>query len=199
MNWKRFKIFAQYCRLGLPYKQGRNTYIYVYINQFLSSRHIITKNTVSCRVVLSLPQSILCGWFPAHSNRERNHISDREFPNLKCWWQNCALHRHIRTSKTTKTNTYLLHFITTIFLILHWKEILGVNIWGSSNLKCTASCYSFVCIECGADVFAEELGDPLFDSWDPCGSSNYLHCTDIIPTQLCQTKHTHSWADSSFV
>lgn len=65
-----------------------------------------------------------------------------------------------------------------------------------SHLKCTASSDSFVCIEGGADVFAEEPADSLFDRWDSCGSSNYLHCIDVIPAQFCHKTHT---MDSSFI
>lgn len=62
-------------------------------------------------------------------------------------------------------------------------------------LECTASGDRFVCIERGADVFAEKLCDPLFDRWDSCGSSNYLHSVDIIPTQLC-SPNTQDGVDS---
>lgn len=60
---------------------------------------------------------------------------------------------------------------------------------GSDNhLKCTTSSDGFICIEGGADVFAEKPADSLFDCWSSCRSSNYLHSVDIITAQLCHKK-----------
>lgn len=58
------------------------------------------------------------------------------------------------------------------------------------HLKGTASSNSFVCIEGGADVFAEKPADSLFDRRGSRGSSDYLHSIDVIPAQLCNKQRT---------
>ena len=66
---------------------------------------------------------------------------------------------------------------------------------GESHLKCTASGDSFVCVERGADVFAEELADSLFDGRASRRTSDYLYCIDVIPAQLCHRTHTMHLVD----
>lgn len=88
-----------------------------------------------------------------------------------------------------QTNTKHINALTACFVLFFTNHL---KVWietGSDNhLKCTTSSDSFICIEGGADVFAEKPADSLFDSWDSCRSSNYLHSVDVIAAQLCQKK-----------
>lgn len=152
-------------------------------------------------IKMSSPQSILCWWFPAKSNRKGNHVSDGEFTYLKCWRQNRTLHpnnQHTHTYHTNKHIFTIFHELRNICTVHGNKKKLSVS-REESHLKCTASSDSFICIERGADVFAEKLGDSLFDSWASCGSSNYLHSIDIIPAQLCHKTHKMDWVESPFI
>ena len=103
--------------------------------------------------------------------------------------QTISTHTHIHTTqnKCTLAALYItdLQYVCTVNLG-NKLSVLEENLY----LKCTASSDSFVCVQCGADVFAEEFGDPLFNSWHSRSSSNYLHCIDIIPAQFCHKTHT---------
>lgn len=74
---------------------------------------------------------------------------------------------------------------TALYFMNHKISVLHIKTRRHNHLKGTASSDGFICIEGGADVFAEKPADSFFDSWDSCGSSDYLHCIDVIPAQLC--------------
>lgn len=131
------------------------------------------------------PQSILCWWLPAKRNGKWNHISDGELTHFKCWRQNRTLHPTNQHAQHTNNERQRI-FVQYIETRRHDR----LSSRGESHLKCASSGDSFVCIKGGADVFAEKLADSLLDRWDSCGSSDYLHCVDVIPAQLCHTEWT---------
>lgn len=67
-----------------------------------------------------------------------------------------------------------------------------------SHLQRTASGHSFIRIEGGADVFAEEPADSLLDSWHSRGPADDLHGVDVVPTQFCNNFHTNDFFFLSF-
>ena len=149
------------------------------------------------------PQSILCWWLPAKRNGKWNHIGDGELTHFKCWRQNCTLHptsQHTQhTNNERQSVRVFVHYIET-------RRHDGLSSRGESHLKRTSSGDSFVCIKGGADIFAEKLADSLLDRWDSSGSSNYLHCIDVVPAQLCHTEWTvhivftsKKWLNSSLI
>lgn len=88
-----------------------------------------------------------------------------------------------------QTNTNHTNALTAKGLVLFLNYLTFELKLGSDNhLKGTASSDGFICIEGGADVFAEKPADSLFDSWNSCRSSNYLYSVDVIAAQLCKKK-----------
>lgn len=55
---------------------------------------------------------------------------------------------------------------------------------GELYLQSTASGHGLVRIQGGAQLFAEEFADSLFDAGDSGGTANNLHCIDILLFQL---------------
>lgn len=55
---------------------------------------------------------------------------------------------------------------------------------GELYLQGAASCHSFIRIQGGAELFAKEFADSLFDGGDSGGTANNLHCIDIFFFQL---------------
>ncbi len=102
---------------------------------------------------------------------------------------------HTHTHHTNYINCFFSK-LQNICTVYRNREVLSGEV---SHLKCAASGDRFVCIERGADVFAEKLADSLFDRWDSRGSSNNLHSVDVITAQLCHKTHTTDWVDSSFL
>lgn len=51
-------------------------------------------------------------------------------------------------------------------------------------LECAASGHGFICIQSGAQLFAEELADSLFDGGDSGGPTHNLYSIDIFFLQL---------------
>lgn len=96
---------------------------------------------------------------------------------------------HAHTHTNPFTALYFMSYRVFVQCIKTRKHHLPVS-REESHLKCAASSNSFVCVERGADVFAKKLADSLFDGGASRGSSNYLHCIDVIPAQLCHKTHT---------
>lgn len=59
-------------------------------------------------------------------------------------------------------------------------------IWMTSDpyLQGAASGHGLVCIQSGAQLFAKEFGNSLFNSRDSGGTADYLNCIDILFFQL---------------
>ena len=55
---------------------------------------------------------------------------------------------------------------------------------GELHLQSAASGHSLVCIQGGAQLFAEELADTFFNGGDSGGRTHNLHCIDILLFQL---------------
>lgn len=53
-----------------------------------------------------------------------------------------------------------------------------------TDLQCTASGHSLVCIQGSAQLFAKELADSLFDGGNSGGTADNLHCIDVLLFQL---------------
>lgn len=51
---------------------------------------------------------------------------------------------------------------------------------GELYLQSTASGHGLVCVQSGAQLFAEDFANSFFDSRDSGGSSDNLHCIDIF-------------------
>lgn len=136
-------------------------------------------------VKMCKPDSILRCRLPAKSNRKGNQICDGELTHLKCWRQNRTLHpKH--------TQKIMLDFMICRMFVQHNETRRDDALMSREeewHLKSTASSNSFVCIESGADIFAEKPADSLFDSRDSHGSSNNLHRINVIPAQLCHKTH----------
>lgn len=66
------------------------------------------------------------------------------------------------------------------------KRVLQ-DIWvmtGQLYLQSTASGHGLICVQGGAQLFAEEFADSLFDGGDSGGTANNLHCIDIFFLQF---------------
>lgn len=51
-------------------------------------------------------------------------------------------------------------------------------------LQCAASGHGLVCIQSGAQLFAKEFANSLFNGRDSGGTTDYLNCVDIFFFQL---------------
>lgn len=51
-------------------------------------------------------------------------------------------------------------------------------------LQSTAPGHSLVCVQGGAQLFAEEFADSLFEGGDSGGAAHNLHCIDVFLFQL---------------
>lgn len=115
----------------------------------------------------------------------------------------------MENSRTLNAGDKIAHYtqthkqITTLHFMNHRIFVQDFKTWrhyplasrGERHLKCTASGDSFVCVERGADVFAEELADSLFDGGASRRASHYLYCIDVVPAQLCHRTHTMHLVD----
>lgn len=57
-------------------------------------------------------------------------------------------------------------------------------ITGELYLQSTASGHGLICVQGGAQLFAKEFADSLFDGGDSGGTADNLHCIDIFLFQL---------------
>lgn len=55
---------------------------------------------------------------------------------------------------------------------------------GELYLQGTASGHGLICVQSGAQLFAEDFADSLFDGRDSGGPADDLHCIDIFLFQL---------------
>lgn len=131
---------------------------------------------------LIVPQSLLCSWVPFQGDGVGDDICDGELSDFKCWWQDGTL-RRIRETYVSVSNPNDKRK-TWFDLDISPTGPKCLVVTGELHLQSAASGHSLVCIQGGAQLFAEELADSLFNGGDSGGRTHNLHCIDILLFQL---------------
>lgn len=102
----------------------------------------------------------------------------------KCFYTN-----HLKTNKLHHLN--IMHVFHITPTLLSQLSAMEFAVWvtnrtkvlvipGDLYLQSTASSHGLVCVQGGAQLFAEEFADSLFNCGDSGGTSHNLHCIDIF-------------------